>query len=68
VQAVLDDLTEEGLGRTVTSATPFLVDAEHLDVAQCLTVVLREEWEHRLYAERDLAVLSGSGPASSGGS
>ncbi|GAA5115681.1 DinB family protein [Alloalcanivorax gelatiniphagus] len=57
VQALLDDLTGEGLRREVTSATPFMADAEHLDVAQCLTVVLREEWEHRLYAERDLAVL-----------
>lgn len=57
VQAVLDDLTDEGLRREVTSATAFMTDAEHLDVAQCLTVVLTEEWEHRLYAERDLAVL-----------
>jgi hypothetical protein len=59
VQAVLDDLSEEGLRREVTSATPFMTDAEHLDVAQCLKVVLNEEWEHRLYAERDLAVLGG---------
>ena len=29
-----------------------------LTVADCLRVVLNEEWEHRLYAERDLAVLS----------
>jgi hypothetical protein len=36
-------------------------------VGECLRVVLSEEWEHRLYAERDLAVLeartTGSGPA-----
>ena len=57
VQAVLDGLDDAGLGRAVTSATPFLADAEHLDVAQCLKVVINEEWEHRLYAERDLAVL-----------
>jgi len=30
-------------------------------VAQCLLVVLNEEWEHRLYAERDLAVLEERG-------
>ena len=24
---------------------------------ECLLVVLNEEWEHRLYAERDLAAL-----------
>ena len=57
VQAVLDDLDDAGLGRSVSSATPFLTDAEGLTVAQCLRVVLTEEWEHRLYAERDLAAL-----------
>jgi hypothetical protein len=59
VQAVLDDLDDEGLARPVSSATPFMTEAEGLTVAQCLKVVLNEEWEHRLYAERDLAVLSG---------
>ena len=57
VRAVLDGLDDAGLRREVGSATPFLTDAEHLDVAQCLKVVINEEWEHRLYAERDLAVL-----------
>lgn len=57
VAEVLDGLDDDGLARTVTSATPFLADAEGLTVAQCLRVVLNEEWEHRLYAERDLAVL-----------
>ncbi|WP_210440042.1 DinB family protein [Nocardioides xinjiangensis] len=59
VQAVLDGLTDEGLERRVTSATPFLGDADDLTVAACLKVVLNEEWEHRLYAERDLAALAG---------
>ena len=59
VQSVLDDLTDDGLSREVSSATAFMSDAEHLDVAQCLRVVLTEEWEHRLYAERDLATLAG---------
>jgi hypothetical protein len=27
---------------------------------QCLLIVLKEEWEHRLYAARDLAVLGAS--------
>jgi DinB family protein len=31
--------------------------ARSFPVAECLRVVLNEEWEHRLYAERDLAVL-----------
>jgi len=58
VADVLDGLTDAGLGRPVSSATPFLTDATGLTVADCLRVVLNEEWEHRLYAERDLAVLA----------
>ena len=58
VQRVLDDLSDDELARGVSSATPFMTDAEGLTVAQCLKVVLSEEWEHRLYAERDLAVVS----------
>jgi len=58
VGAVLADLTDEGLGRPVASATAFMRDADSLTVGQCLRVVLNEEWEHRLYAERDLAVLA----------
>ncbi len=58
VQAVLDELTDAGLEREVSSATAFMADAEQLTVATCLKVVLNEEWEHRLYAERDLAVLA----------
>lgn len=60
VAEVLDGLDDEGLARPVTSATPFMADADSLTVAQCLRVVLNEEWEHRLYAERDLALLSGT--------
>ena len=58
VAGVLDGLTDEGIATSVTSATPFLQDAEGLTVAQCLGVVLNEEWEHRLYAERDLSAVS----------
>lgn len=58
VAGVLAHLDDAGLARPVSSATAFLSDAEGLDVAQCLRVVLHEEWEHRLYAERDLAVLA----------
>lgn len=66
VASVLDGLDDAGLGRPATSATPFLSDAEGLTVAQRLRVVLTEEWEHRLYAERDLSVLSSRGGRSSG--
>jgi hypothetical protein len=31
--------------------------ARSFPVSECLSVVLNEEWEHRLYAERDLAIL-----------
>ena len=57
VAGVLYDLTDEGLTAPVSSATPFLANAEGLTVAQCLRVVINEEWEHRLYAERDLRTL-----------
>jgi hypothetical protein len=59
VAGVLADLSDDGLERPVSSATAFLRDADSLTVAECLRVVLNEEWEHRLYAERDLAVLAG---------
>lgn len=58
VEEVLARLDDDGLARPVTSATPFMAEADSLTVAQCLRVVLNEEWEHRLYAERDLAVLA----------
>ena len=58
VASVVDDLDDDGLARPVSSATPFLQDADGLTVADCLRVVLNEEWEHRLYAERDLAALT----------
>jgi hypothetical protein len=58
VAEVLDGLSDAGLARPVRSATPFMTEAEGLTVADCLRVVLNEEWEHRLYAERDLATLA----------
>ena len=58
VAGVLVDLSDDGLDRPVSSATAFLQDADSLTVAECLRVVLNEEWEHRLYAERDLAAVT----------
>jgi hypothetical protein len=29
-------------------------------VRRCLQAILTEEWEHRLYAERDLDLLTGT--------
>jgi hypothetical protein len=58
VRQVIEQLTEE----TLTSDTK-PVDApgwprpRSYPVSMCLLTVLNEEWEHRLYAERDLAIL-----------
>jgi hypothetical protein len=30
---------------------------ENFPVKECLCIVLNEEWQHRLYAERDLDTL-----------
>ena len=40
----------------------------HYPVRQCLLVVFNEEWEHRLYAERDLDVLVARSCRVTGGS
>jgi len=62
VRRCVDDLTEERLD----------ADTEPVDgsgwprpisypVRDCLLIVLNEEWQHRLYAERDLDVLESRG-------
>ena len=59
VAQVLQDLTDERLD-TLTAPLPepgFAATAA-VPVRHCLTVVLSEEWLHREYAERDLAVLA----------
>lgn len=58
VAELLERMDDGGLAQQVTSATPFLRDVPDLTVGHCLRVVLNEEWQHRLYAERDLAVLA----------
>jgi uncharacterized damage-inducible protein DinB len=58
VRAVLDSLTHESLaGRTEPLDAPGWPGRRSFPIRECLLVVLNEEWEHRLYAERDLAVL-----------
>ncbi|HTN80373.1 MAG TPA: DinB family protein [Acidimicrobiales bacterium] len=57
VGGVIEALTDEQLASTVTQSAPgwpILVD---FPLKECLQIVLNEEWEHRLYAERDLAAL-----------
>jgi uncharacterized protein YjbI with pentapeptide repeats len=61
VRRVVDDLTEESLASgTVPVEAPGWPGARSYPVAECLRIVLDEEWEHRLYAERDLAALDGA--------
>ena len=58
VRQVLADLTDQRLaGMTEAVLTPGYPESESFAVRRCLQAVLIEEWEHRLYAERDLDVL-----------
>jgi hypothetical protein len=57
VRDVMESLTDRRLASEVTRAEPGWPLLERFPVKECLRIVLNEEWEHRLYAERDLTVL-----------
>jgi hypothetical protein len=58
VRHVIEGLTEESLaGHTEPVEGPGWPEPRSYPVRECLLTVLNEEWEHRLYAERDLAIL-----------
>ncbi len=59
MRRVVDGLTDEQLdSRTEPLMGPgWPEEGETFPVRECLLVVLKEEWWHRMYAERDLAVL-----------
>lgn len=57
VRRVMESLTDEQLASEVTRTEPGWPQEESFPFEECLRVVLNEEWEHRLYAERDLTVL-----------
>jgi uncharacterized damage-inducible protein DinB len=58
VRQVIDGLTEESLaGHTTPVEGPGWPPPRSFPVRECLLTILNEEWEHRLYAERDLAAL-----------
>lgn len=58
VRRYLDDLTDEVLaGHTVPVEAPGWPESESFPVRECLLTILNEEWWHRQFAERDLAVL-----------
>jgi hypothetical protein len=58
VRTVIADLTDDRLGgMTEPVMEPGYPERKSFAVRRCLGAVLNEEWEHRLYAERDLDVL-----------
>lgn len=57
VRRVMESLTDEQLAVTATNSGTGWPPPEQFSVKECLRVVLNEEWEHRLYAERDLTAL-----------
>jgi hypothetical protein len=57
VREVLASLTEEQLASEVGMTEPGWPLRESFPFKTCLFIVVNEEWQHRLYAERDLALL-----------
>jgi hypothetical protein len=58
VRRVLADLTDERLDEPIEPVGgPGWPPPESFPVRECLSVILSEEWQHRLYAERDLDAL-----------
>ena len=58
VREVLGGLTDDRLaGHTVPVTEPGYPEPESFPVRRCLQAILTEEWEHRLYAERDFDLL-----------
>jgi hypothetical protein len=58
VRSVIEGLTDESLAaRTEPVAGDSWPPSRSFEVRKCLLVVLNEEWHHRQFAERDLAVL-----------
>jgi hypothetical protein len=59
VREVIDNLTDESLAADTTPVEAGgWPEPRAYPVKECLLTVLNEEWEHRLYAERDLDALS----------
>ncbi|MEW2328456.1 DinB family protein [Micromonospora chersina] len=62
VRQVIEGLTDESLdGHTAPVEGPGWPEPRSYPVRKCLLIVLNEEWEHRLYARRDLATLEARG-------
>ena len=68
VRELVDGLTGASLDtRTEPVDGPGWPPPRSFPVRECLLVVLNEEWEHRLYAERDLAALEARHREDAGG-
>jgi hypothetical protein len=57
VRQFLESLTDGQLTAAVTRSEPGWPRMENFPLKECLRIVLNEEWQHRLYAERDLDAL-----------
>jgi hypothetical protein len=58
VRQMIESLTDASLGAdTQPVEGPGWPRPRSYPVRQCLLIILNEEWEHRLYAERDLGAL-----------
>lgn len=57
VRGVMESLTDEQLATEVSRPEHGWPQRERFPVKECLHIVVNEEWEHRLYAERDLTAL-----------
>jgi hypothetical protein len=56
----LAELTDEQLAMSTTPVQePGYPESESFPMPRCLRAVVQEEWQHRLYAERDLDALMG---------
>ena len=57
VRHLMELLTDDELATDVTRLEPGWPRLENFPVKECLLIVLNEEWQHRLYADRDLDAL-----------
>jgi hypothetical protein len=57
VRQFLESLTDDQLATDVTRSEPGWPRLAAFPLKECLLIVLNEEWQHRLYAERDLDAL-----------
>jgi uncharacterized protein YjbI with pentapeptide repeats len=57
VRSAMESLTDSQLASRVSRPEPGYPQAEDFPLKDCLRICLNEEWEHRLYAERDLTAL-----------